>query len=247
MKPYHGLAPWYDRFMAFANYEEEAKYLFAALTGRQVAGRILDLGVGSGSQLLPLLRRGLPVDGLDNAAPMLEILTKKLQAESLTSTLYRGDMRNFQPPAPYGAAYSWGDTVHHLAGDEDFLLFLQNTYALLQPGGLLIFTWRHRDYFDELAESGAFYEQHGEDYLLWQTDLQGRATASLHYTAFLQQENNVYERVREIHRVRIFDHSDILPAAAQAGFTANQTLTKTYFAGYCALEPYREALILEKR
>lgn len=248
MKPYHDFAPWYDRFMDFADYESDAEYLYNLF--KQVLpqdARILDMGAGSGSQILPLLRKGLQVEGIDNAAPMLEVLKQKLAAENLSTALYCDDMCSFSSPTLYDAIYSWGDTVHHLLDMSAVEQFFQTSYRLLKSKGFLTFTWRNPDYFYDLEDNGSFYERHEEDYLLWDTSIVDSSRAAIHYTAFLKQEPNLYRRLEETHDVLVLEESELLLLAAKAGFHADYGKNERFFGTYRDQEPFREILLLEKR
>ena len=248
MKPYDKLAPWYDRFMAFMDHEGEAEDLcrFLRESGGE-HGRVLDMGAGSGAHLLPLLQAGLTVDALDRSEPMLQVLRAKLAEAGLEAGLFCGDMRDYASATRYDLIYSWGDTVHHLLGSDDLTAFLRTARTLLADGGLLAFTWREREYFDELTDIGAFYERHGEDYLLWDAELLSDDRAELRYTAFLAEGDSRFRRIEETHTVMVWRERQLLSAAAACDFVVREDIAARYFERYRQEEPFRCVLILQKR
>ncbi len=249
MKIYHELAPYYDRFMSFIDYETEAEAIYRFLCQeRKTNGHILDIGAGSGGHLLPLLRRGLKVDGLDYAEEMLAILNSKIEKEGFASHLFHDDMRSFQTNGLYDVIYCFGETVHHLSDTAELADFFRCAYRSLKVGGSLLFSWQEKAYFTELAEYGEFYECHGDDYLLWQASVAKDETATIAYTAFIKSEeaDDVYRRFRETHRLTVFDGKQIKKAAQTIGFCFCPDVTSFCFDDLLAEEPYKRVTILKK-
>src|SRR5262245_46250622 len=65
---------------------------------REGRGPVLDVGCGTGRVLMPLLRDGVDIDGLDAHSPMLERLREKAAAIGKRPRLVRADMRDFTMP-----------------------------------------------------------------------------------------------------------------------------------------------------
>jgi SAM-dependent methyltransferase len=119
-------------------------------------GTILDLACGSGRLLLPLLRDGHQVVGLDRSEEMLAAAARKLArlppGRRACGTLLRADLRAFAFCSLATFAVSAFHSVQHLLTDEDFLRFLRSTRASLVKGGWLAFdvlpadpAWLYRD------------------------------------------------------------------------------------------------------
>lgn len=246
MKAYETLAPYYDRFMSFLNYEEEAipigKYITA--TG---AKRVLDLGAGSGGHLIPLLEQGFTIDALDISESMLQILQDKLKSRGLAATCICDDMCRYLSQAAYDFLYAFGDTVHHLANQDAFLAFLRCCHRNLSEGGSLAFTWRERDYFEDMAELGSFYEQHGTDYLLWTVDYESRNNkATIDYTAFICGGDRRFDKIEECHPLQVYTEDEIYLAAKQTGFAFCDDLAEDYFKTERDADEYRQIALLKK-
>jgi SAM-dependent methyltransferase len=106
-------------------------------------GTVLDLACGTGRLLLPLLRDGHRVVGLDRSRAMLTAAARKLARLSpgrrAQCTLVRADLRAFAFRQPATLAISAFHSIQHLLTDEDFLVFLRCTRASLVKGGWLTF------------------------------------------------------------------------------------------------------------
>lgn len=249
MKTYRELAPYYDRFMSFIDYETEAEDIYRFLFQQQKTnGRVLDIGAGSGGHMIPLLRMGVKVDGLDYAENMLDILKTKIKTEGFNARLFLDDMRSFQTDTLYDMVYCFGDTVHHLADTREIADFLRCAFRSLKAGGTLLFSWQEKGYFTELAECGEFYECHGDEYLLWHAKVLNDEAAAIAYTAFIksEEEDDVYRRFRENHRLSIFDFDQIIKTAQNNGFIVRPDLETFCFGELLAEEPYKHITILEK-
>ncbi|MEG0874547.1 MAG: class I SAM-dependent methyltransferase [Clostridiales bacterium] len=245
MKAYDNLAPYYDEFMDFMEYDDEAKRIHSFLC--EIGAKdVLDLGAGSGGHLIPLLRNGHTVDALDISAPMLKVLEGKLQYQGLKTHLFEGDMCNFHGGKPYDVIYAFGDTIHHLENDGDFEAFLTQSYDNLKSGGYLIFTWRRPDYFQEMAELEKFYEDHGDDYLLWNVSYNGLKNAKMDYTAFILQSDGKFNKIEETHNLRVYKKGEVAKLSADAGFTTKQKMVKEFLAGENDTEEFRIITLLQK-
>jgi SAM-dependent methyltransferase len=130
---------------------------YRTLAGER-GGPVLDLGCGTGRLMLPLLRDGHVVVGVDRARPMLTraaARVARLRAElRRRALLVRGDLRAL----PFtGRRFSFAvaafHTIQHCESDAELLLFFRGAAAALLPGGWLA--------FDTFAPTRRFVERRG--------------------------------------------------------------------------------------
>jgi len=107
------------------------------------AGAILDLACGTGRLLLPLVRDGHRVVGVDRSAEMLAAAARRIRRLSTSRqqqcTLVRADLRSYHFHTPATLAVAAFHSVQHLFTDDDIARFLRNTRANLMKGGWLAF------------------------------------------------------------------------------------------------------------
>jgi SAM-dependent methyltransferase len=107
------------------------------------SGPILDLACGTGRLLMPLVRDGHRVVGIDCSPEMLAAAAKRLarlgQARKAQCSLARADMRRFAYGQKASLALAAFHSVQHLLSEEDFLHFLRTTRTNLGKGGWLAF------------------------------------------------------------------------------------------------------------
>jgi ubiquinone/menaquinone biosynthesis C-methylase UbiE len=75
-------------------YYEQIKY---------VKGKVLEAGVGTGRVMIPFIKKGLTVEGVDISEQMLEQCKANLSQEGLEATLYQGDLTALNLPDKYEA------------------------------------------------------------------------------------------------------------------------------------------------
>jgi len=123
-------------------------------------GPVLDLACGTGRLMVPLLRDGHTVVGIDHAPAMLARAAQKIAAlpaaARARALLLRADLRRFafqrprRPlqapartrwPAPvrFGFAVAAFHSVQHLVADRDLLAFLRAARRAIAPHGWLAF------------------------------------------------------------------------------------------------------------
>ncbi len=92
-------------------------------------GRILDIGAGGGFFLSSAARKGWIVDGVEPAKQAVQYARKRFGFD-----LFCGFLHEFPPPKQLFDAIHTSLVVEHVV---DPAAFLQQTLALLRPGGLL--------------------------------------------------------------------------------------------------------------
>lgn len=69
----------------------------------KIGGRILEVMVGTGRLLIPLLKAGFNVEGIDASPDMLACCRKHCAAKGLEPVLHEGDVENLELPGKYNA------------------------------------------------------------------------------------------------------------------------------------------------
>lgn len=100
-------------------------------------GRILEAGVGTGRLLVPLLRAGLWVEGIDNSPEMLSYCRRNCTAAGLTPTLYRGALETMDLPNRYNAIVITFGSFMLLSGPGEAAAALDRMKRHLVAGGRL--------------------------------------------------------------------------------------------------------------
>jgi SAM-dependent methyltransferase len=106
-------------------------------------GPTLEVCCGSGRILIPLREAGVPIEGLDFDAPMLEQCRRKLAERGLSAPLHAGDMRAFSLPGRYAYVYIPFNSFLHNDTQEDQLATLRCCREHLAPGGQLTIVVYH--------------------------------------------------------------------------------------------------------
>jgi len=133
--PFSILARVYDGLMEDVPYEGWAEFVMAALAGEGFVPRsMLELGVGTGNALLPFLRRGLRVAGIDSSEQMLAAARAKLPG---SVRLERADFRDFDLGERFDLVYSAFDSLNNLTESADLQKTFNLAFLHLNPGGWL--------------------------------------------------------------------------------------------------------------
>jgi SAM-dependent methyltransferase len=134
-------AKYYDE--AYATDKDLVDLPFYLDLAKQVGGPVLELGCGTGRVLLPTARAGIPIHGVDNSLPMLNVLRRKLEREANPVrervSLFEGDMRGFRSQGKYALVIIPFRPLQHMYTVEDQLAALRTAAFHLQEGGLLAF------------------------------------------------------------------------------------------------------------
>lgn len=113
----------------------DVEYYARQLTG--ITGRMLEPATGTGRILIPLLEKGLHVEGLDSSPHMLAVCRQRCQDRGLSPVLREADMTTFTQPGAYQAVIIPAGSIALLDGQaaQQALAAFRES---LTPGGRLI-------------------------------------------------------------------------------------------------------------
>jgi len=148
----------------------DGKIAFYVERAVQADGPVLEIGCGTGSVYLELLREGVDADGIDVSGEMLEELERKADAEGLDASVRKADMRAFSPDHTYAQVQIPGRGFLHNLTREDQQRTLRNVHEALGDGGTLVcnfFTPNLSSLSADLGETAERrFERDGEEYVL---------------------------------------------------------------------------------
>jgi SAM-dependent methyltransferase len=156
---------------------------YRELARRRGAGRILELGAGTGRVTVPLARDGRHVVALDQSAAMLARLAARVArlppAAAARITPVSGDLRTFSVGGRFPLVIAAFNVLEHLYTRGEVTACLQRVAAHLEPGGAFAFdvqlpdlAWLIRDpdkrwaktRFTDPATGRAMYYSTNHDY-----------------------------------------------------------------------------------
>ena len=130
------VAARYDRETADMAVEPVVDFL-AALAGD---GAALELAIGTGRIAVPLVRRGVPVHGIDLSPDMVAKLREKPGSESIGVTI--GDFATTRVDRTFTLVYLVFNTIGNLTTQEAQVACFENVAAHLEPGGCFVIELR---------------------------------------------------------------------------------------------------------
>lgn len=101
-------------------------------------GPFLEAMCGSGRLLIPLLKKGYGIDGVDNSVPMLESCLRRLKAENLTANLTNQPMQQLSLTKKYDVIFIAVGSFQLIGNREQAFLVLKKLHDHLLPGGMLL-------------------------------------------------------------------------------------------------------------
>src|SRR5215213_7371933 len=121
----------YDQW--FGSFDEAAVDVLEELAG---GGRVLELGIGTGTVALPLAARGVEVHGIDASPEMVAVLKAKPGGAALPLTM--GDFADVNAEGEFSLVYVVYNTLFALQTQEEQVRCFSNVAARLAPGGAFV-------------------------------------------------------------------------------------------------------------
>lgn len=130
---YDHVAPYYDELTAALPETTQTVDFLADHAG---AGRVLELGVGTGRVACPLSLRGFDVTGLDNSAGMLARLRSRSDGAKVTVAL--GNFTDLPVEGEFSLVYAVFNTLFCVISQDEQLRAIQLAAEHLDPDGTFV-------------------------------------------------------------------------------------------------------------
>ncbi|MFS0727681.1 class I SAM-dependent methyltransferase [Paenibacillus sp. 1P07SE] len=129
---------------------------------KDTAGRVLEVGCGSGRVLIPLLQAGIQAEGIDNSPAMLASCRNKCREAGISPVLHEGDMSSFDLDACYDAIIIPGGSIQLIETREHLVQALACYHKHLCNDGILV--------LDTFLQTD--FSQHTTKTRVWENDAQ---------------------------------------------------------------------------
>ncbi len=144
MCAYKKFADYYDLiYKGIVNYENECQILKTIFTKHyhKEPKSILDLGCGTGSHTIPLLKCGYNVTGIDISPAMIEKAKVRAEKEGINAKFLVQDMRRLNLRTKFQCAVCMFGAFGYLLTGEDIANFLSGLCKRLDEGGIFVFEY----------------------------------------------------------------------------------------------------------
>ncbi len=108
----------------------------ACIADYAAGGAVLELGIGTGRLALPLAAGGVPVEGIEGSAEMVEALRGKPGGEEVPVVV--GDFATATTGRRYGVVVLAFNTINALPSQDAQVDTFANAAAHLEPGGVFL-------------------------------------------------------------------------------------------------------------
>ncbi|MCX6224952.1 MAG: class I SAM-dependent methyltransferase, partial [Bacteroidia bacterium] len=134
---YASILSWYDQIFPFAPVQRD----FVLSFGASPVLSAVDVGCGTGSLIVSLAKVFRTTAGIDPDEAMLEAARQKAAAEPVGTWFLQAGMldlvKEFAPES-VDRLICFGNTLPHLANEEEVVEFAQQAYQILKPNGQVL-------------------------------------------------------------------------------------------------------------
>ncbi len=191
---YESFAKFYDSFMGKETAEffvgKIKKFLkeYYAFNSKLKSKSLLEIGCGTGTNLVLLKKDFKEVAGLDLSKNMLKVARKKLP----NVKFFNADMNNFSLKKQYDVVILMYDTINHLLTDKQWEATFDNTYYHLKDDGVFIFDCNVKEKFSKkvMLNRKPHIKKIGNDYVVM--DLVNENSSTIFKLFFIKKVNKGY-------------------------------------------------------
>jgi len=185
MKDYNEFAEIYDH--VYIGTKGDLK--FYLMQAKKARGNVLEIACGTGRILLPLLKNGINIEGIDLSAKMLDVLRKKAKTMGLEPNVWKANMQNFNANKKYDLVIVPYRAFNHVESSEDQIKTLKNFKKHLKKGGKLIINFFYPSFTIMAKRNGVKTK---------------RDTVLIKGVKYFRQEQIYYEPMKQLIRATSF-------------------------------------------
>ena len=169
---------------------------------------VLECGMGSGNLTETLLKRGFNVDGFDISDEMLSIAYNKL-IDYKNVNILKGDIRTFMSSKKYDLICCFFDVLNYIKTIDEIELFLKNAKKQMNENSILMFDINTEYKLKEYLGNNTFVSEEEDFFYVWRNYIK-KNYIDFEIDFFIKNENNTYEKIKEIQRQYIHSENDII-------------------------------------
>jgi SAM-dependent methyltransferase len=219
-------AAYYDLLYRDKDYAAEAAYVARLLReATPQAGRLLELGCGTGGHAFELAKLGFEVDGIDLSEAMVARAQARREASpELVSRLVfqRGDVRSHRDGRRYDGVISLFHVMSYQVSNEDLSSAFVTARAHLAPGGAFLFdSWWGPAVLSDRPHRVTKQVADDRIEVLRQTTPMMRLqenVVDVQFDVGIRARDGRHEQVQELHRMRYLFGPELRLMLADAGF-----------------------------
>jgi SAM-dependent methyltransferase len=215
-------AKCYDVLYGDKNYNDECDLIEKILSqyGRGTDTTILDIGCGTGGHMIPLLKAGYDVVGVDPSRYMIDEAVKK--DASLVSRINVGRLQDFKLRGRFEAIICMFSVINYVTETDELIKSLMNVRHHLARGGLFIFDFWYGPAVMTIKPDARIksVEHNGlviERIVVPEWDIFSHIIRS-HYYLRVIKGDHIEEEVSETHTLRYFFPQEVIWCLGQTGF-----------------------------
>jgi len=227
MDQYGSFAYIYDQLMDDVDYGVWVDYIekLIDLSGSKVKN-ILELACGTGNITLNLARRGYDIAGIDISEEMLDVAREKSEIENTPLVLLHQDMTQLDFDLyDLDCVLCACDGINYITDLGDMKNLFSKVYGLLKLGGVFIFDISSYHKLSNVLGNNFMGEAREDISYMW-TNYYDDETQLLKMDLdfFIKieaedgQEDNLYERYKEVHLQRAHKIEEVVQILDEVGF-----------------------------
>lgn len=200
-------ALYYDLLYSDKDYESECDFIEEIFKKYGSKPKnLLDIGCGTGGHLIPLVKRGFSLVGLDASPTMLKLAHEKLDKRGLSAELYEKDVRDFEIGRKFDACLCMFAVLNYVTTNEGLMRSFRNIRRHLNERGLLIFDFWYGPAVLSIKPSVRVKEVKGEGIRVLrivdpEMDV-NQHLCKINYHLIVTKGKEVVDDIRETHAMR---------------------------------------------
>lgn len=213
---YETFAFVYDEVMDTSLYQRWLDFSLRHLDDRK---QILELACGTGALAVEFAQKNLDVTALDLSEEMLMVASQRALHAEVDIQFVEGDMLDLTDIGVYEAVTCFSDSICYMEDAKAVQQVFDGVYHLLQDKGIFIFDVHSLYQIDEVFPDFSYHYQTDEFAFLWESYAGKKSHSIEHFlTFFVEEEENLFSRVDELHQERTYPLETYLTMLENAGF-----------------------------